>query len=53
MDLSLSNEEDGFALHIDGLDYEEVYLQLKGPLSESSNQWICFLSIHYEQYLKD
>lgn len=38
MDLSLSNEEDGFALHVDGLDYEEVYLRLKGPLSESSNQ---------------
>lgn len=38
MDLSLSNEEDGFALHVDGLDYEEVYLRLEGPLSEPSNQ---------------
>lgn len=38
MDLSLSNEEDGFALHVDGLDYEEVYLRSEGPLSEPSNQ---------------
>ena len=47
MDLSLSNEEDGFALHVDGLDYEELYLRLEGTLSESLNQCICFLFIQY------